>query len=210
MESDMSEIFHTPTPAPARRWPRVLLLGGTMAAGIVIGAASLAGAAMMHGEAGWRHHGPRLDRIQNFVRMSLDSVAATSDQEAKVHDIVASAFTDLAPKPEDRMAMRTQAVEILKAPTVDKAGLEKLRTDFVAHADARSKRFMDMVVQIADILTPEQRAKLADKAALWSDHGPLMGDGRHHSGGWGGGQDRPEGQKGPHGGSSGDQSPDDN
>jgi protein CpxP len=191
MERDMSESVNTPV--PARRWPRVLVLGTTMAAGIVIGAAGLAGAAMVGDHMGWRHHGPRLERIQNFVRMSLDSVAATSDQEAKVHDIIASAFTDLTPKPEDRMALRKQALDILKAPTVDKAALEKLRTDFVARADAKSKRFMDMVLQIADVLTPDQRAKLAERADFWAQRGPMMGGGhRHHDGhrdGQGGPQD---------------------
>lgn len=186
------------TPVPARRWPRILLLGSTMAAGIVIGAAGLAGAAMVGDHMGWRQHGPRLEHIQNFVRMSLDSVAATSDQEAKVHDIIASAFTDLTPRPEDRMAMRKKAIDILKAPTVDKAALEKLRTDFVASADARSKRFVDAVTQIADVLTPDQRAKLAERAEAWTDHGPMMGGEHHRHGGRRDGWDgQGDGQGGP-------------
>lgn len=203
----MSEDINTPQlqEGPSflkvRRWPRTLLLAGAMAAGVVIGAGGLAGAAMMGSPMGW-HHGPRLDRIQNFVRMSLDSVAATSDQEAKVHDIIASGFTDLAPKPEDHAAFRKQAIDLLRAPTVDKAGLEKLRTDFVARADAKSKRFLDMVIQIADVLTPDQRAKLADRADLWADHGPMMGGGHRHHGGDG----APDGSKGP----DGDHGPDDN
>ncbi|WP_413991581.1 Spy/CpxP family protein refolding chaperone [Labrys okinawensis] len=202
------------TPVSARRWPRILLLGSTMAAGIVIGAAGLAGAAMVGDHMGWRQHGPRLEHIQNFVRMSLDSVAATSDQEAKVHDIIASAFTDLTPKPEDRMAMRKQAIDILKAPTVDKAALEKLRTNFVADADARSKRFLDAVTQIADVLTPDQRAKLAERAEAWADRGPMM-DGEHHRhggrrDGWNGpGDDGPGGPQ-DQGGREDGQKPDNN
>ncbi|MFT4131274.1 Spy/CpxP family protein refolding chaperone [Labrys sp. (in: a-proteobacteria)] len=163
---------------PARRWPRVLVLGGAMAAGIALGAGGLAAAAVMGG-GGW-HHGPRLERIQNFVRMSLDSVAATSEQEAKVHDIVAAAYTDLAPKPEDRAAFRKQAIDLLRAPTIDKAAVEKLRSDFVARTDAKSKRFVEAVLATADVLTPEQRAKLADRADLWRPHGPMMGGHRGH------------------------------
>ncbi|WP_181161217.1 Spy/CpxP family protein refolding chaperone [Labrys okinawensis] len=168
-------------PVPARRWPRVLVLGGAMAAGIALGAGGLAAAAVMGG-GGW-HHGPRLERIQNFVRMSLDSVAATSEQEAKVHDIIAAAYTDLAPKPEDRAAFRKQAVDLLRAPTIDKAAVEKLRSDFVARTDAKSKRFVEAVLSVADVLTPEQRAKLADRADLWAQRGPMMGGHRgHHDG----------------------------
>ena len=204
MEIDMSE--GVTNPIPVRRRPRVLLLSASMAAGIVIGAAGLAGAAMMGGHMGWHHHGPRIERIQNFVRMSLDSVAATSDQEAKVHDIIASAFTDLTPKPEDRMALRKQVLDILKAPTVDKAALEKLRTDYVARTDARSKRFLDAVNQIADALTPDQRAKLAERAELFANRGPMMG-GDHHRHGW-----RDDGQDGPRDqdGRDGGQGPDNN
>jgi periplasmic protein CpxP/Spy len=212
METKMSEGNQAPlpqdhtTPVQKRRLPRFLLLSGVMAAGIVIGAAGLAGAAMVGDHMGWRHHGPRLERIQSFVRMSLDSVAATSDQEAKVHDIVASAFTDLTPKPEDRVAMRKQALDILRAPTVDKAALEKLRTDYVAHADARSKRFMDMVVQIADVLTPDQRAKLAERADFWTARGPMMGGGQRHHGGHG----KHDGGRGPDSQNGSDGQGDDN
>ncbi len=177
---------------PARRWPRVLVLGGAMAAGIALGAGGLAAAAVMGG-GGW-HHGPRLERIQNFVRMSLDSVAATSEQEAKVHDIVAAAYTDLAPKPEDRAAFRKQAIDLLRAPSIDKAAVEKLRSDFVARTDAKSKRFVEAVLATAEVLTPEQRAKLAERADLWAERGPMGGGHRWHRDGQGG-ADRPDGGK---------------
>lgn len=189
---------------PARRWPRVLVLGGAMAAGIALGAGGLAAAAVMGG-GGW-HHGPRLERIQNFVRMSLDSVAATSEQEAKVHDIVAAAYTDLAPKPEDRAAFRKQAIDLLRAPTIDKAAIEKLRSDFVARTDAKSKRFVEAVLATADVLTPEQRSKLAERADLWAERGPMMGGPRGHHGGPG----RPaDGGQGGHGGQGGQGANDD-
>jgi periplasmic protein CpxP/Spy len=197
------------TPVPVRRWPRILVLGGTMAAGIVLGAASLAGAAMVGDHMGWHQRGPRLDRIQSFVRMSLDSVAATSDQEAKVHDIIASTFTDLTPKPDDRMALRKQAIDILQAPTLDKTALEKLRTDYVARADARSKRFVDALTEIADVLTPDQRAKLAERAQAWGDRGP-MGGGPPRHGGPGGRRDGRPGGPPDENGPNDDQGPDNN
>jgi protein CpxP len=192
MESNMSEGDNAPksmeisapgTSGTQRRWPRTLLLGGTLAVGMAMGAAGLAGAAVVGDHMGWQHHGPRLERIQGFVRMALDSVAASSDQEAKVHDVIATAFTEIAPKPEDRAAFRKQALDLLRAPTLDKAALEKLRADFVAQQDAKSKRFLDAVEQVADILTPDQRAKLADRAESWSLHRPMMGWQGDHDGG---------------------------
>ncbi|MDQ0392272.1 Spy/CpxP family protein refolding chaperone [Labrys monachus] len=194
-------------PARRRMWPRALLFGGAVAGGMALGAAGLAGAAVMGDHMGWHPRGSHLAHMQNFVRMALDSVAATSDQEAKIHDIVASAFTDLAPKPEDRAALAKQAIELLRAPTIDKAGVEKLRTDFVGQMDAKSKRFVDALLQAADVLTPDQRAKLADRAAFWAEHPPqhppMMG-----APGWRHGE-------GPDGGPDGDRhgipgAPDDN
>jgi periplasmic protein CpxP/Spy len=196
----MSEIV-----SQKSRWPRSLMLGGVMAAGVVLGAGGLAGAAMVGGHMGW-HHGPRLERIQGFVRTALDGVGATSDQEAKVHDIVASAFTDLAPKPDEDTAFRKQAIDLLRAPTLDKAALEKLRADFVAKADAKSKRILDAVEQAADVLTPDQRAKLADRAASFGMmRGPMQDGGHRH------GDHRPGGDHGPDDADHGNQAaPDDN
>jgi periplasmic protein CpxP/Spy len=205
MESEMNdgENAHSSGSAPSasgvaptrRLWPHALLLSGAVAAGMALGAAGLAGAAVMGDHMGWHHRGPNLGRIQNFVRMALDSVAATSDQEAKVHDIVASAFTDLAPKPEDRAAFAKQAVDLLSGPTIDKAAVERLRGDYVSRQDARSKRFVDALMQAADVLTPDQRTKLADRAKFWVMHRPMMGGhGWRHDG---------EGHDGDHHGNSG-------
>ena len=176
----MSDMPVTPgpgapaAPPPRRLFSRYVLLGGVLAAGVALGAGGLAAAAIGGGHfGGW--HGPRLERIQAFAKRALDGVGATSDQEAKIHDIVASTFGDLVPEPGTRGELRKQAIELLKAPTVDKAAVEKFRADRVAEFDAKSKRFATAVLDIAAVLTPEQRVKLAERAEAWRGKGPGHG-----------------------------------
>jgi periplasmic protein CpxP/Spy len=173
-------------------WPRAFALAGVLTFGVALGAGGLAFAAGME-HMGWRH-GPHLAMIQGFVQHTLDSVGATSEQEAKVHDIIAAKFTEIAPNPEEHQAMRKQALELLAAPTIDRAAVEKLRADVVAKFDAKSKAIVSGVLDIADQLTPAQRAALTTQLQEMAEHGPMgMGgmDGwRHHQ--------MMDGQDGPH------------
>ena len=132
---------------------------------MALGAGGLAAAAV--GQGGW-HNGPPLARIQGFVERAFDSVGATSAQEARAHDIVAAAFKDFEPLRGKRDALRTQALSILKAPTIDRAAAEKLRAEHVAELDTASKRLVTALLDLAEVLTPEQRVTLADHAADWA------------------------------------------
>ena len=128
--------------------------------------------------------------IQHSVAHALDLVGASSEQEAKVHDIIAAKFADIAPKLGDHEALRKQALELLAAPTVDRAAVERLRLDAVAIFDARSKAIVGGVLDVADQLTPQQRAALADQIANPAPGGPMGGWGEHrHGPGMDGGHD---------------------
>jgi protein CpxP len=151
-------------------WPRVLTMAGVLACGVALGATGLAAAAgidqMRMGQGG------RLAFIQIAVAHALDSVGATSEQEAKIHDIIAARFPEVAPKPEDRQALRKQALDLLAAPTIDRGAVERLRADAVATFDAKSKAFVGGILDIADQLNPQQRAQLAAYLADMGRHGP--------------------------------------
>jgi Spy/CpxP family protein refolding chaperone len=124
-------------------------------------------------------HGPRLAMVQTMVSHTLDSVGASAEQEAKVHDIIAAKFADIAPDPQEHQAMRKQALDLLAAPTIDRAAVEKLRADVVARFDAKSKAVVAGVLDVADQLTPPQRAELAARIEEMAQRGPMMG-GFHH------------------------------
>jgi Spy/CpxP family protein refolding chaperone len=148
---------------------------------------------MDHAE--WRQ-GLHLAFVQHMVAHALDSVGASAAQEAKVHDIVAAKFAEIAPNPDEHAAMRKQALELLAAPTIDRAAVEKLRLQAVATFDAKSKAVVGSVLDIADQLTPEQRVKLAAELEAMPHDGPMMmgpWGGHHHGGPMFGGPDNGDG-----------------
>ena len=173
--------------AQVRRSPlrQGLAAASLVAGGIVIGAgglaiAAVAGDAGMDGGMGWHHghHGPRAGLIQHIVRGALDNVGATTAQEDKVHDIIAGAVTELGKDNADHDAMRKQVLELMKAPTLDRAAFEKVRAQKVADMDAKSKVISNALFDAASQLSPEQRTKLVGDFEQRMDHG-----------GWGGRHD---------------------
>ena len=172
----------TPAPAPAPAagksriftWPRAFLFGGVLAGGIALGALGAGGLAIAAGmdHFGWAG-GTRLAFVQGVVTHALDSIGASAAQEARIHDIVAAKFADVAPDPKQHEEMRKQALDLLSAPTIDRAAAEKLRTDAVANFDAKSKMVVGAVLDIADQLTPVQRTQLAARIGEMAQHGPM-------------------------------------
>ena len=111
---------------------------------------------------GWHHHhhGFMAGMLQHRVRGALDNVGATTAQEDMVHDIIAGAITELDKDKGDKSAMRKQLLELMKAPTLDRAAFDKLRADKVAAMEAKSKVISGALFDAASQLTPEQRTKL--------------------------------------------------
>jgi len=184
--TDMNSTNPQPTLAQATlpsgglgsHW-RPLALAGLFAGVVALGAGAYAATGATDG-MGWRES-MRLAFVQRAVSHALDGVGASAEQEAKIHDIVAAKFAELGPIPEERAAMRKEALDLLAAPTIDRAAVEKMRLDVVAKFDARSKTVAAGLLDIADQLTPEQRTKLAAEVEAMAERGP--GEGRW--GGWG-------------------------
>ena len=74
-----------------------------------------------------------------------------------------AAFNDLKPLREQARTARRASMEALAAPTVDRAQIEVLRTQQIQIADQVSKRMSQAFADVADVLTPEQRAKFAQR-----------------------------------------------
>lgn len=122
-------------------------------------------------------HGPmtpellekRIDRIAGWVSDDLDG---TPEQEAKLAAIAKSAARDLAPVRAEIASGHHELVAILSAPKVDRAALEAVRARQLALWTGASERLTAAVADAAEVLTPEQRAKAADKIAdLHAQHG---------------------------------------
>ena len=100
------------------------------------------------------------ERADRMIRHMSIEVDATAEQQEKLRGIAKNAVKDMAPLREKIFAARQQARNLLVAPTVDRAAIEKLRTEQIATADALSKRFTQALADAAEVLTPEQRQKL--------------------------------------------------
>lgn len=117
------------------------------------------GMGMMHGGA---MDGRRVDHM-------LDGLNATDAQRTQVKQIAAAAAADMKAQREAGRALRDKAAQIFGAPTVDAAAAESVRQQMQAQHDQGSRRMLQAMLDISKVLTPEQRAKLADRMKQRSD-----------------------------------------
>jgi Spy/CpxP family protein refolding chaperone len=111
----------------------------------------------------------RADRAVRHMAIELD---ATDAQQDKLRAVAKAAVKDLIPLREKVQSARLKARELLTQPTIDRAEIEKFRTEQVALADSFTKRVSQAIGDAAEILTPDQRRKLNDRLP------PLGGPGR--------------------------------
>jgi periplasmic protein CpxP/Spy len=124
----------------------------------------------------------RVDRI-------IKEVDGTPEQKAKLTQLAQAAQKDVQPLREQLMAARKKGMELLAAPAVDRAALEKLRAEQSQLMESISKRMLTHLADAAEVLTPAQRAKLAERMKARGEHGGrggMRGHGGHggHGGGW--------------------------
>jgi Spy/CpxP family protein refolding chaperone len=106
----------------------------------------------------------RIDRITKHMAIELD---ATSDQQAKLAGIAKAAVGDLRPLREQAQAARARALTLLTAPSIDRSAIDQLRAEQIALAETASKRIAQALADASDVLTPEQRRRVADWITLF-------------------------------------------
>ena len=145
----------------SRRW---LLAGLAIAlAGTAFGGARLAVAQGMAGHHGMGAHAA-MDpaEMERHLAALVDQVMpdGTQEQKARLTGIIRSAHADLGPWHQQFRQAHERAHALLMQPNVDRAALESLRAEQVRQLDAMSRRLVQAVEDAADMLTPEQRARL--------------------------------------------------
>jgi periplasmic protein CpxP/Spy len=125
----------------------------------------------------WRHGGmfggpltpaqidEQIDRVSKHLAIELD---ANQEQQVKIANIAKAAVADLRPLREKAVGARSQAISLLTAPTIDRTAIESLRAEQVGLAETASKRIAHALADAAEVLTPEQRRKVAE----WMTLGP--------------------------------------
>lgn len=155
---------------PRRLWRYVIgaSLVGAIAAGL--GVASLAYA--QAGGYGGRHGGlydadPQTmqNRVEAMVKFRLAGIDASEAQQSKIADIMVSAARDLRPLHKQQREAHKAAMALLSKPQIDRGALETLRVKQMGLADQISRRVTQSMADAAEVLTPDQRAKLAEQMA---------------------------------------------
>jgi periplasmic protein CpxP/Spy len=106
-----------------------------------------------------------VDRMTKHMAIDLD---ATQEQQVKIANIAKAALADLRPLREKAEGARSQAISLLTAPTIDRSAIERLRAEQVGLVETASKRIAQALADAAEVLTPEQRRKVAE----WMTVGP--------------------------------------
>lgn len=156
------------SPAAGRGWLRRTALAAALVASgaalpVLVASAQGVGMGMhgmMHGSSGDMHA-----RAMGHITQMLDAVGASSDQKTKIGSILHTGFEPMAKLHEDMGATHMTLHQILAAPTVDRAALEQLRAAEVARIDSASRAATGAMADAAEVLRPDQRAKLVEMAA---------------------------------------------
>lgn len=109
----------------------------------------------------------------------LEKVGASAEQKARLREIAQAARDDLRSQREAGQALHQQMLALMAAPQVDAAAAETLRQQQLARHDAVSKRALQAMLDAQAVLTPEQRAQIAQHMA--ARHKP-MHERRHEHG----------------------------
>ena len=104
-----------------------------------------------------------------MVKHFAAEVDATPEQKDKLAAVAKELARDMAPLRDKLKAARSQGIELMAAPTLDRAAIEKLRAGQIAPTDSSSKRITQAVADAAEVLTPEQRKKLAERAQKFGE-----------------------------------------
>jgi protein CpxP len=102
-------------------------------------------------------------RLDERISRMMRQVGGTPEQKDKLVAIASSAMKDLRPMREQHRAARQKGMSLLAAPQIDRAALEQVRASEMQLADQMSRRTLQSMADAAEVLTPEQRAKLAER-----------------------------------------------
>jgi len=163
----MSELNGVMAGRTGRRGLAAVLLSAALAvsAAVVLATPAWAQPGPHHGggEGGGMFGGPGM-MSPHAVDHMLDGLNATDAQRAKIKQIVQAAATDLKAQREQTRALHEKAMQIFTAPTVDAAAAESVRQQLLQQHDTASRRMLQAMLDTSNVLTPEQRAKLAERA----------------------------------------------
>ena len=109
-----------------------------------------------------QHGGRGEGMMHKRMGYMLDKIGATPEQKQKIADIAKQQSGDMKATHERRMKARSELATALSAATIDKAAVERLRAEQSSNFDIQSKKRTQMMMDIAAVLSPEQRVKMRE------------------------------------------------
>lgn len=151
---------------------RGLVAGAASAAAVAVGALAIAvppamamQAAESHADTGGMegHEGGESHRARAraHVQHMLTAVNATPEQRSKIETIMNHAFDQTAPLHQKMREGQRELHRLLGQPTIDRNALERVRQQRIHDLDESSKIMVKALTDAAEVLTPQQRSKLA-------------------------------------------------
>lgn len=143
---------------------QTLLRTGAVAAALALGGVAA------HAEPGPGRHGgpqggpPPAGLFGGHMDHVLDLVSATDAQRSQIDAIFKAAHDDLKGQHEAGRKLHEQLASLFTAANIDAAAIESVRAQIGAQQEAASKRMTQASIDAARVLTPEQRAKIAEVA----------------------------------------------
>jgi Spy/CpxP family protein refolding chaperone len=123
---------------------------------------------MRHGMGGEMGAGGMMFRgspehMGRMIDHMLDGLNASDAQRNQIKQIAAAAAADLKAQAEAGRGLRQRAMQAFAAPNVDAAAVEQLRQQMLQQHDQMSRRVTQAMLDVARVLTPEQRARLGER-----------------------------------------------
>ena len=128
----------------------------------------------MAGGPGWGHHdhgggmggmmfGGSPEHVGRAVDHMLDGLDASDAQRTQIKQIAVAAASDLKAMAPAGRDLRQRGMQVFAAPNVDANAAEALRQQMLQQHDQASRRIQQAMLDVARVLTPEQRAKIAER-----------------------------------------------
>jgi Spy/CpxP family protein refolding chaperone len=103
--------------------------------------------------------------IEKGLKHLYVEIDATDAQKAQIDALVKQALGDMQTLQSQLQSMHMLAMQAITQTPVDRASLEAARASNLEVEDQASRRFVQLVADVGDLLTPEQRKALAEHLA---------------------------------------------
>ena len=179
--SDPEKTARTPDPSRGYRGIFVILAA---IAGLLVGAAllsaSLINASVAEAGSRWFGHGAHgergfdperaRDHAEFAAGWALRHLDATGEQTERIQQVVASVIDEMSQLAGPHREHREALLALLSEPEIDRAELEALRAAELELAETASSVLTAALADVAETLTPEQRADLIEHASRHRGH----------------------------------------